>query len=89
MKYRIAIWAGAGFLVAGFWALYFFPTANPIISAEPVVWTLARLTCPILFAGFYFHFPLSIYSALLANAAAYAFIGLIVETLRRQPNLAT
>jgi hypothetical protein len=28
MKYRIGMWAGTGFLVAGFWALYFFPTAQ-------------------------------------------------------------
>jgi hypothetical protein len=47
MKYRIAMWAGAGFFVAGFWAFYFFPTATPIISAHPIVWTLSRLTCPI------------------------------------------
>ncbi len=89
MKYRIAMWAGAGFLLAGFWALYFFPTAIPIISAEPIVWILARLTCPVVFASLYFHFPLGVYWALLANAATYAFVGLIVETLRRQLNQAT
>jgi hypothetical protein len=89
MKHRIAMWAGAGFLVAGFWAIYFFPTAIPIISAKPIVWTLARLTCPIASAGFYFHFPLTIYGALLANTATYALIGLIIETLRPQPKQAT
>jgi hypothetical protein len=84
MKYQIAMWAGAGFLIAGFWALYFFPTAPiPMTSAEPT-WTLARLTCPVVFASFYFHFPLSVYWAILANAATYALVGLTVETLRRQ-----
>jgi hypothetical protein len=84
MKYRIVMWAGAGFLVAGFWAFYFFPMAPiPITSAEPI-WTLARLTCPVVFAGFYFHFPLGVSWALLANAATYALVGLTVETLRRQ-----
>jgi hypothetical protein len=86
MKYRIAKWAGAGLLVAGFWALFFFPTAPiPITSAEPI-WILARLTCPVVFASFYFHFPLGVYWALLANAATYALVGLIMETLRQQLN---
>jgi hypothetical protein len=86
MKYRIVIWAGVGFLVAGFWALYFFPTAPiPITSAEPI-WTLARLTCPVVFASFYFHFPVSVYWFLLANASTYALVGLIKESLRQQLN---
>jgi hypothetical protein len=84
MKNRIAMWAGAGLLVAGFWALYLFPTAPiPMTPAEPL-WTLVRLTCPVMFAGFYFHFPVSVYWSLLANAATYALIGMIAETLRRQ-----
>jgi hypothetical protein len=85
MKYRIARWASVGFLVAGFWALYFFPTAP--VQAEPIVWTLARLTCPIAFASFYFHFPIGVYWVLVANAATYALVGLIVETLRRNSGL--
>lgn len=86
MKYRIAMWAGAGLLVAGFWALYLFPTAPiPITSAEPL-WTLVRITCPVVSAGFYFNFPVSIYWSLLANAGTYALIGLIAETLRYQLN---
>jgi hypothetical protein len=88
MKYRIVMWSGAGFLVAGFWALYFFPTAPiPITSTEPM-WTLARLTCPIVFASFYFHFPVGVYWTLLSNAATYALVGRIMETLRQQPNQA-
>jgi hypothetical protein len=87
MKYRIARWAGAGFLVAGFWALYFFRTAPIPIQAEPIAWTLARLTCPMVFASFYFHFPIGVYWVLLLNAAMYALVGLIVETLRRNSGL--
>jgi hypothetical protein len=86
MKYRIAMWAGAGLLVAGSWALYLFAKAPiPITSAEPL-WNLVRLTCPVVFAGFYFHFPVSIYWFFLANTATYALIGLIVETVRQQLN---
>ena len=62
MKYRIAVWASLGFLVAGFWALYLFPTSP--IPAEPM-WTLARLTCPVAFASSYFHFPISVSWSLL------------------------
>ena len=86
MKCRIVMWSGVGFFVAGFWALYFFPTAPiPTTSAEPM-WTLARLTCPVVFASFYFHFPLGVYWSLFANAANYALVGLTVETLRQQRN---
>ena len=82
MKYRIAMWAAAGFLVAGFWAPYAL-AATPI-QAEPIAWALARLSCPIAFASFYFHFPVGIYWVLLANATTYGLIGLIVEALRQQ-----
>jgi hypothetical protein len=80
------MWSSAGFLVAGFWAIYFFPTAPiPITSAEPM-WTLARFTCPVVFASSYFHVPVGVYSALLAYAATYALAGLTMETLRQQLN---
>ena len=82
MKYRIAMWAGIGFLVAGFWALYFFLTAPAMTSIEPI-WTLARITCPIVFASFYFHFPLGIVHVFFANAATYALFGLMVESFRQ------
>jgi len=83
VKYRIAIWAAAGFLVAGGWAVYFF-LANKDLPIEPLVSTLVRLTCPIAIVGA--HYPVSIYSALLANVATYALVGLVVETLRRRLN---
>jgi hypothetical protein len=85
MKYRIAMWASAGFLVAGFWALYFFPASPiPITLTQQIVWVLSRLTCPVALASSYFHFGVSVYWALLANAATYGLIGLIRETLQHQ-----
>jgi hypothetical protein len=86
MKNRIAIWAGVGFLVAGCWAVYFAIASkdNPI---SPIVNTLARITCPIAAAGA--HFPISVYWVLIVNAATYALVGVIVETLRQKLRQAT
>ena len=86
MKYRIARWASAGFLVAAGWGLYFASAdkANPI---EPIVYILARLTQPVVAVTVsYFNFPLGLRWALVANAATYALVGLIVETPRKQLN---
>jgi hypothetical protein len=83
MKYRVAIWAAAGFLVASGWAIYFL-VANKDLPIEPLVSTLVRLTCPIAIVGAHYH--VSIYSALAANVATYALVGLVVEILRRQLN---
>jgi len=52
MKYRIAGWASAGFLVAGCWALY-FAGASKDNPTEPIVYTLAFLTQPIVLASFH------------------------------------
>ena len=83
MKYRIAMWASAGFLVAACWALYFGMRSkdNPI---EPIVYILGSLTQPVALIGSYFHFGMSFYLVILANAATYALVGLIVETLRQR-----
>jgi hypothetical protein len=83
MKYRIAIWAAAGFLVASGWAVYFF-ARNKDLPIKPIVSALIRLSCPIAIFGS--HYPVSLYSALAANVATYALVGLVVETLRRQFN---
>ena len=83
MKYRIGIWAGAGFLIAGCWALYAFATTPPALTSADRIVTLVRLTCPITLLSFY---PLSLYWVLLANAATYALVGLIVETARQKVN---
>jgi hypothetical protein len=83
MKYRIALWAAAGFLVASGWAVYFL-VASKEHPMEPIVSTLLRLTCPVAIVGS--HYPVSLYSTLVANVATYALVGLGVETLRRQLN---
>ena len=86
MKYRIAAWASAGFLVAACWALYAFAiTPPPITSADPIL-TVVEFTCPVVLAGTYFHFGVSLYWSLIANAATYALLGLIAETLRYRPD---
>jgi len=77
MKYRIAGWAAVGFLVASFWALFLFPTAP--MGSTPIL-TLVRITCPVASAGFALRF----YWVLVANAATYALIGLVIEVFRRQ-----
>ena len=83
MKYRIGIWASAGFLVALLWAVY-FAIANKDTPTQPFVYALSRFTCPIAIAGM--HFPISLYWVLIANAATYALFGVIVGTLR-QPSI--
>jgi hypothetical protein len=81
MKNRIAMWAGAGFLAAGFWAIFAFATFPSTSERMRDVWTLVCLTCPVAIAK---HYPISLYEVLAANAVTYALIGLIVETLRQQ-----
>jgi hypothetical protein len=83
MKYRIAIWAAAGFLVASGWAVYFL-VASKDHPTEPIVSTFVQLTCPVSIVGS--HYPVSLYSALVANVATYALVGLVVESVRRQLN---
>jgi len=58
--------------------------AKKDLPIEPLVSTLVRVTCPIAIVGA--HYPVSIYSALAANVATYALVGLVVEILRRQLN---
>ena len=83
MKRRIAMWAGVGFLVAAFWAIYLYPTALPIISNQPILWMLARLSQPVVFASFFLHHDLRFYWVIAANAATYAMVGVLVETFRQ------
>ncbi len=82
MKYRIAMCASAGFLVAGGWALYALATTPPAFTSTGPLLALVQLTCPIAILG-KFH-AISVYSVLLANAATYAMAGLMVETLRQR-----
>ena len=82
MKYRIAMWAIVGFLVAGFWALFAVATFPSTNERMREVWTLVSITCPVAIAGM--HHPVSLYETLAANVVTYALAGLIVETLRKR-----
>lgn len=88
MKYRIGMWASAGFLVAGCWAIYAFAITPPAMTSADPILTLVEFTCPVVFFSLHFHFGVSLYWSLLANACTYALIGLIVKTLRQQVNQA-
>jgi hypothetical protein len=77
-----------GFLVAGGWGVY-FALANKDNPINPIVNTLSRVTCPAGMASLHFHFPISVYWVLIVNAATYALVGVIVETLRQKPRHAT
>jgi hypothetical protein len=80
MKYRIGLWASAGFLVASSWAMFAFATFPSTNERMRDIWTLVSLTCPVAIAGR--HYPISLYVALVANAITYALVGLIVESVR-------
>ena len=82
MKYRIAMWAATGFIVAALWALFAVVTFPSTAERMGNISTLISLTCPIAIAGR--HYPISLLEALAANAATYTLVGLLVETLRRQ-----
>jgi hypothetical protein len=80
MKSRIVLWAAAGALVVVFWNFYISAKhANPL-GAGGVGWALVCFTCPIALAS---HHALSFYQVLIANAATYALVGAVVETIRR------
>lgn len=82
MKLRVAIWSVAGALVVLSWSLYFMATpGNPLGN----LWALAYATCPIFLVRSYPH-PVSVYFVLVVNAATYAFVGTVVEILRRHYN---
>lgn len=84
MKTRLAVWASAGFLIAGFWGLY-FANADKSKPVGPLVDTLVRLTQPIAAVVVsYVHSPVGLHSFLWMNATTYALIGLILETVRRK-----
>jgi hypothetical protein len=80
MQRRIAMWASAGALVVVCWTLYVSATFPTPLAADGVVWILACLSCPVALAH---HYALSFYLVVLANAATYALVGVIVETIRQ------
>ncbi|HEY3989513.1 MAG TPA: hypothetical protein VGM02_09470 [Acidobacteriaceae bacterium] len=82
MKQRIAMWSVAGFLVSGCWVILTFLT-SPMTFAKPAVRILAIIVQPIALVSFRFHVPMHFLEVMIANAATYGLIGLMVETLRR------
>ena len=81
---RIVMWASAGFLVSVCWGFYFSST-DKAIAIGPIVYTLTRLTQPVV-AVIVSYEPtalLGVRSVAVWNAATYALVGLIVETIRQ------
>jgi len=86
MKYRIAIWAAAGFIVASGWALYFL-----VASKNRPIDPIAPLLCACLSllrwsAGIT---PLASILTLVTNVATYALVDLGVEILLRHSGTQT
>lgn len=81
---RISTWMGAGLLVSFGWGFY-FATANKGIPIGPIVYALARLTQPITAVVLYLNpaSPLGLTWVAVTNAATYALLGLMVETVGR------
>ncbi len=81
---RIATWTSAGFLVSFGWGLYFAIT-NKAIPVGPIVHTLARLSQPTASVLSYVNpaSPLGLTWVAVTNAATYALLGLMVESVRR------
>ena len=79
---RTALWAGFGAVASVGWGVY-FATADKAVPMGPIISTLARLTQPAVAVGLHsFNFPLGLRLTVAANAATYALLGLIVETVR-------
>jgi len=78
MKYRIALWAAAGYLVASGWELFLGAAGHPLEldCVYPV-----RLTTPLRLSAYITRLA-SI--RLLLQMSTYALVGLVVETLRRR-----
>ena len=73
-------WATAAALLILRSTLYISAISPTQLTAKSALWPLACLTCPTPLAH---HYALSLYVVLLANAATYALIGALVETLRQ------
>jgi hypothetical protein len=82
VKRRITIWTALGFLVAYGWTLYALATAPVddvgLILVERGIRVLAYITCPTVSLGVMFYWVMPL------NAATYALLGLVVESLRRR-----
>jgi len=81
---RIAGWTSVGFLVSFGWGLY-FATKDKAIPIGPIANALARLTQPTAAVVLYLKpsVPLGLTWVEVTNAATYALLGLMIETVRR------
>ena len=86
--FKIIRWAGAGFLISAGWGFY-FTVAEKSVPVEPIVYALARLTEPAAAVFIYFNpnYLLGLRTVVIANAATYAAVGLIVEAIRRRSHI--
>jgi hypothetical protein len=88
---RIALWAGFGLLVSVCWGFY-FAGASKNMPIDPTIYALAKMTQPATAAALYLNplASLSLTWVMLANAAAYAMLGLIavaIQKHRRTPQI--
>jgi hypothetical protein len=79
---RIVIWASVGFTVGVVWGLY-FANASRSEPIGPIIYTLSRLTVPVVSVAASYGVPIGLRPAVVANAATYALIGLILGIIRR------
>jgi hypothetical protein len=81
---RIATWMSTGFLISLGWGFY-FATIDKDIPIGPIVYTLSRLTQPTAALILYLNPASSLGLTWIAvtNAATYALLGLMLETVRR------
>lgn len=87
MMRRIAMWAGAGLLIAGGWELLAFATYPLSVDRVHQLWTLFKITCPLVAISI--RYSMAWYAALLTNTATYAAIGIVLEMLRPRHKLTT
>ncbi|HEY3626015.1 MAG TPA: hypothetical protein VGL00_07015 [Terracidiphilus sp.] len=87
MLRRIGLWALCGLAVGFLWVVYFYwhnysaYHGGPPFSYSPATDTLIDITIPIrtLFGR---HHAITWYWSMVLNAAIYASIGLVVESIR-------
>ena len=86
--FRIILWAGAGFLISAGWGFY-YAVADKSVPIGAIVYALARLTVPAAAVVIYFdpNYLRGLRAVVIANAATYALVGLIVETIRRRSHI--
>jgi len=73
-------WATAAALLILRSTLYISAISPTQLTAKAAIWTLACLTCPIALAHRYPSVSMSSFSP---NAATYALVGVLVETIRQ------